>query len=80
MGWCCRSALGQYLKPIFLTLLTRLQTSKTDLYVYNFVYFLMYCMAVQTDGLTPDVVIGAMESMQPGYVSSRSQSARLCTC
>ena len=63
-----RSALSQYMKHIFVTLLTRLQTSKTDNYVYHFVYFLLYTMAIQVEGLSPDLVIGAMEEIQSGYI------------
>ena len=63
-----RSDLEQYIRPILITLLTRLQTSKTDIYVYYFVYFLMYTMAIQVEGLTPDFIILAVESIQSGYV------------
>lgn len=46
-------------------LLTRLQTSKTDNYVYYLVYFFMFAMAVNTNDITPDFIIGAVEQVQP---------------
>lgn len=61
-----RAALQQYLKPIIITLLTRMQTSKTDKYVYLFSKFLLYTMAINVDGLGPDTMIAAVESIQPG--------------
>ncbi|KAH6910802.1 importin alpha re-exporter [Coprinopsis sp. MPI-PUGE-AT-0042] len=60
------AALQQYLKPIIITLLTRMQTSKTDKYVYLFSKFLLYTMAINVDGLGPDTIIAAVESIQPG--------------
>ena len=51
-----------------MTLLTRMQTSKTDKYVYNFVYFATFTMAINVGGLTPDVFIGVFESIQPRRV------------
>jgi exportin-2 (importin alpha re-exporter) len=44
-----------------------MQTSKTDKYAYLFVYFLLFSMAVNVDGLTPDFTVGAVEEIQPGY-------------
>ena len=45
-----------------------MQTSKTDKFVYYFVYFLLFSMAIKVDGLIPDFVLGAFEEVQPGYV------------
>jgi exportin-2 (importin alpha re-exporter) len=49
-----------------MTLLTRMQSSKTDTYVYHFVYFLVYMMAIPAEGLTPDYIIQAVDGIQPG--------------
>jgi len=43
-----------------------MQTSKTDNYVYHFVYFFMYMLAIGVDGMTPDFIIRAVEEIQPG--------------
>ncbi|KAL4253719.1 XPO2/CSE1 family protein [Abortiporus biennis] len=59
------ASLSQYLRATFVTLLTRMQTSKTDKYVYHFAYFFIYSMAIKADGMTPDIVIGCIESIQP---------------
>ncbi|TFK20990.1 importin alpha re-exporter [Coprinopsis marcescibilis] len=58
--------LQPYLKPIFLTLLTRMHSSKTDKFVYLFSHFLLYTLAINVEGLTPDVIISVVESVQPG--------------
>ncbi|CAL1709388.1 unnamed protein product [Somion occarium] len=57
--------LKQYFRAIIVALLTRLQTSKTDSYVYHFVHFLLFSMAINVEGLTPDFVISAVEEIQP---------------
>lgn len=57
--------LKQYFKAVIMTLLTRMQTSKTDKYVYLFSHFLLFTMAVNVDGLGPDYVISAVEEIQP---------------
>ena len=63
-----REALKQYYRPLVLALLTRMQTSKTDKYVYYFVYFFAFCLAIDTDGLTPDYVVSEVEAIQPQCV------------
>lgn len=54
-----------------VTLLTRMQTSKTDNFTYYFVYFLLFSMAIKVEGLATDFVVGAVEEVQPGYVISK---------
>jgi exportin-2 (importin alpha re-exporter) len=49
-----------------MTLLTRMQTSKTDKYTYLFSHFLLFTLAVGTNGLDPDFVIGTVEGIQGG--------------
>lgn len=56
--------LQPYFRPILINLLTRMQTSKTDKYVYLFTYFLLFTMAIQVDGLAPDYLIGTVEQIQ----------------
>ncbi|KAJ8091228.1 importin-alpha export receptor [Marasmius tenuissimus] len=58
--------LKQYFKPVLMTLLTRMQTSKTDTYVYLFSKFLLFTVALNVEGLGPDYVISAVEEIQPG--------------
>jgi exportin-2 (importin alpha re-exporter) len=54
------------MKVMIMTLLTRMQTSKTDKFVYLFTYYLTFAMAVNAPGLSPDYLIGVVESIQPG--------------
>ena len=63
-----REALKQYFRGVVITLLTRMQTSKTDKYVYHFVYFLSFCLAINADGLTPDYIVGEVDAIQAKWV------------
>lgn len=65
----CRSDLKQYFRALMVTLLTRMQTSKTDKYVYHFVYFLAFTMAIPVEGLGPDFVISSVEEIQAQYAA-----------
>jgi len=62
--------LQQFLKPIFLMLLTRMQANKTDKFVYLFTRFILYTMAINKEGFTPDQTVGAIEEIQPGLWSN----------
>ncbi|KAG6331701.1 hypothetical protein ID866_7388 [Astraeus odoratus] len=57
--------LKQYFRPLLMTLLTRMQTSKTDKYVYHFSQFLLFTMAINVEGLGPNYVISTVEEIQP---------------
>ncbi|KAI5122027.1 hypothetical protein M0805_008018 [Coniferiporia weirii] len=57
--------LSQYMKSIIAMLLTRLQTARTENYLYSLVYFFMYAMAIDVTELTPDFLVGAVEQVQP---------------
>ncbi|KAF8188046.1 importin alpha re-exporter [Pholiota molesta] len=57
--------LQQYLKPILISLLTRLHANKTDKFAYLFAKFLLFMMAINVEGFTPDLVISTMEEIQP---------------
>jgi len=46
-------------------LLTRLQTARTDAYVYVLVYFFVFIMAIPVDGVGPDFSISSVEEVQP---------------
>ncbi|KAG6917213.1 hypothetical protein DXG01_003418 [Tephrocybe rancida] len=61
--------LKQYIKAVVMTLLTRMQTSKTDKYVHLFARFFLFAMAINVDGLSPDYVIGTVEEIQAGLWS-----------
>ncbi|KAL0945218.1 hypothetical protein HGRIS_000730 [Hohenbuehelia grisea] len=61
--------LKPFFKPVILTLLTRLHSNKTDKYAYGFTHFLLYTMALDISGLSPDYVIAAVEEIQPGLWS-----------
>jgi exportin-2 (importin alpha re-exporter) len=70
----CRDDLKPYFKVLLVTLLTRMQTSKTDKFVYLFALFVMFSMAINVDGLSPDYVINTVEDIQPQCVQMFSQS------
>lgn len=60
--------LKQYMRALMVTLLTRMQTSKTDKYVYHFTHFFLFAMAIDVPDLGPDFVVSAVEEVQPGCV------------
>ncbi|GAA5999813.1 hypothetical protein JCM10207_005923 [Rhodosporidiobolus poonsookiae] len=51
--------------PVFVLLLTRLQTAKTDKFSQGLLRFICFASAVQRDGLNADVVIGMLDGVQP---------------
>jgi len=59
------SDLRQYFKSVIMTLLTRMQSSKTDKFVYLFAKFLLFCCALNVEGLGPDYVIETIDEIQP---------------
>ncbi|KAI0340315.1 Cse1-domain-containing protein [Trametopsis cervina] len=63
------AALQQYVRPVVMDLLKRMHSSKTDKFVYHFVYFFLFSMAIKVDGLSPDFLIGAVEEIQPNLWS-----------
>lgn len=62
-----RAVVDGFAKPLFITLLTRMQSTKTSEYVYYFSRFILYTLAIQVKGLGPDFIIKAFEGIQPGY-------------
>lgn len=56
------------MRPLVMMLLKRMQTSKTDKYVYHFTYFLLLTMAIDVAGMGPDYVISTVEEIQPQCV------------
>jgi exportin-2 (importin alpha re-exporter) len=53
------------MRPVVMTLLTRMQTSKTATYEYLFARFILYSVALNIDGLGPDYMIAVVEGIQP---------------
>ena len=47
-----------------MTLLTRMQQNKTNNYVYYFVYFLLYLVAISANGITLDYLIQTVDEIQ----------------
>ena len=70
-----RPALQPYFRQIIMTLLTRMQQNKTNNFVYYFAYFLLYLLAINTEGLTPDYLIQTVDEIQPGYRNRFSSCA-----
>lgn len=60
-----------------MTLLTRMQSSKTDSYVYLFARFILFTMAINVDGLSPDYMIQIVEDIQPRSVGIHCLSSTL---
>lgn len=65
-----RATLSQYMKSIVTMLLTRLQTAKIAGYSYHIVFFFLFVMAIENNGLAPDFMVTSMNQVQPGLVST----------
>ena len=63
-----RPALQPYFRQIIMTLLTRMQQGKTNNYVYYFVYFLLYVLAINANGITLDYLTQTVDEIQLGYI------------
>jgi len=61
--------LRQYFPAVIVGLLNRIQTSKTEKYIYHFVYFLTFVMGINVPGLSPDYLIEIVEQIQGGVWS-----------
>ena len=65
-----------------MMLLTRMQQNKTNNYVYYFVYFLLYVLAINVDGITPyyliQTVIQTVNEIQSGYIVINFSLFRAC--
>lgn len=51
--------------PIFVLLLTRLQSSKTDKFSQGLLKFICFAAALQKSDLNPDMVVGFLDGVQP---------------
>ena len=61
-----RDDLQQFLRPVTMVLLTRMQTSPTDGFSYMFTRFLLFAISVRPQELKPDVILAVFEGIQPG--------------
>ena len=61
-----------------MTLLTRMQQNKTNNYVYYFVYFLLYVLAINVDGIMPYYLIQTVNEIQSGYIVINFSLFRAC--
>lgn len=55
-----------YFPAILNSVFTRLQTSKTDKFTYSLAYWIFYATALPIEGLGPDTIVEAVESIQIG--------------
>ena len=53
-----------YFRQIIMTLLTQMQQNKTNNYVYYFVHVLLYLLAVNAKGISPDHLFQAVDEIQ----------------
>lgn len=58
--------LQKTFNAVMLTLLNRLQTTRTDKYAMAFVRFLCFMLASTSGGVTPAFIVSVVESIQPG--------------
>ncbi|KAK0485031.1 CAS/CSE protein [Armillaria novae-zelandiae] len=59
------ASLQQYLRDVIMTILKRMQATKTDKFIYLFAQFLLFSFAIDvTGGLSIDFIISTIESIQ----------------
>lgn len=51
--------------PVFVLLLTRLQTSKTEKFSHGLIRFICFAAAIEKPGLDADGVIAMLDGVQP---------------
>ncbi|KAJ3054316.1 importin-alpha export receptor [Rhizophlyctis rosea] len=66
------SVLAEYLKPIFILFLTRLQSSKTSKFSSGFLNFLCFLCVVEKEGWGVDAVFEVLDGIQPGIFTGLS--------
>ncbi|KAI8903551.1 Cse1-domain-containing protein [Gorgonomyces haynaldii] len=60
------NVLAEYVKNIFILLLTRLSQSKTPKFSREFLNFISFLLVLEKPGLAIDDVLGVFEQIQPG--------------
>ncbi|KAG7451472.1 importin alpha re-exporter [Guyanagaster necrorhizus] len=64
------ASLQQYFRDVIMTILKRMQATKTDKFIYLFTQFLLFSIAIEVPGgLSVDFIIGTIESIQPNLWS-----------
>lgn len=61
-----RSGLEPFVKDIFIILLTRLNSSKTEALSQRFARFFYFLAARDKEGAGPDFIVGAIDAVQAG--------------
>jgi len=62
--------LSKHFNVILLTLLNRLQSTRTDKYTAGFVQFICFVMAIQVNEMNPSFVVNAINAIQAGLWTS----------
>lgn len=71
------TTMQKYFRDILMTLLNRLQTSRTDKYMVGLTNWLCYIAAIDVGNYGPDYVPQAVEAIQTGYAKSYMTLLRL---
>jgi exportin-2 (importin alpha re-exporter) len=65
--------LSPYISNVFQILLTRLQKSRTDRYVFRFVELIYFLAAAEKRGMGPSFVVAAVDAQGPGLLGQLLQ-------
>lgn len=64
----CKSHILQpYLRDLIMTLLNRLQTSRTDKYTIGLVHWICYVASLESGGYDPNIIPTVIDAIQPKY-------------
>ena len=59
--------MQKYFRDVLMTLLNRMQTSRTDKFMVGLTHWICYVAAIEVGNYGPDYVPQAVETIQAGY-------------
>lgn len=62
--------MQKYFRDVLMTLLNRMQTSRTDKYMVGLTHWICYVAAIEVGNYGPDYIPQAIEAIQTGYAKS----------
>jgi hypothetical protein len=64
--------MQKYFRDVLMTLLNRMQTSRTDKFMVGLTRWFCYVAAIEVGNYGPNYIPQAVEAVQPGYARSQT--------
>lgn len=68
--------MQKYFRDVLMTLLNRMQTSRTDKFMVGLTHWICYVAAIEVGNYGPDYVPEAVEAIQAGYAKPTNHCLR----